>query len=180
MLKKELNVSIIASIVYIILGVVVVCNPAATLDVVGKTIAILSIIHGIAIAFISIQDIREDNNLVFGIISIVMGVLLLVYPSSLALFISLGIGIWYIVNSVTRIRLAIMLKDVKEVNWVLLLICSILTLIIGISFLFTPLASAIALTAVSGIMMIAYSIIDIAQIIFLKKHINEIEKAMAK
>ena len=177
-LKKELNISIITSIIYIILGIVVMCNPETTLDVVGKTIAILSILHGIAIAFINITNLREENTLVFGIISIVMGVILLAYPSSLSILISLGIGIWYIASSVTRIKFAVLLKDVKEVNWILILLGSILTLIIGISFIFTPLSSAVALTTVSGIMMIVYSVIDIFEIIFIKKHIKAIEKVL--
>ena len=177
-LKKELNISIITSIIYIILGIVVISNPEATINVVGKTIAILLMLHGIAIAFLSIRNLREENTLVFGIISIVMGVILLAYPSSLSILVSLGIGIWYIASSVTRIKFAVLFKDVPEMNWILVLIGAILTLIIGISFVFTPLSSAIALTTVSGIMMIVYSVIDILEIIFIKKHIKEIEKTL--
>ena len=175
-LKRELNVSIITSIVYVILGIVIVSNPEATLSIVGTTIAILAILYGIIVSIINIANIKEESRLIFGILLIVLGIALLIYPSSLSVLISLGIGIWYITSSVTRIKYSVLLKDIPEMNWVVLLVGAIITLIIGITFVFAPLASAVALTTFSGIMMIIYSVIDIVEVVFIKKNMKEIEE----
>ena len=178
--KKELNLSIIVSIIYAILGFIIVANPVTTLNIVSYTVSISAIIYGIVITIINVANFKEEGNLLFGILLLVMGIALLIYPSSLNVLISLGIGTWFIASSVTRIKFATLLKDVQGINWVLIIISAVITLMIGISFIFTPLVSAVTLTTVSGILMIVYSICDIFEIIFIKKHIKEIEKALKK
>ena len=177
-IKKELNISIISSIIYIILGIIIVLNPETTLNIVSTTISVLAIIYGMIMTIINIANIREEGNLIFGILLVVMGIALLIYPNSLNVLISLGIGIWFISSSVSRIKFAVLLKDIKELNWLIVLISAIITLLIGISFIFTPLSSAVALTTASAILMIVYSIIDIFEILFIKKNIKIIEKVL--
>jgi len=177
-MKKELNVSIIASIIYIILGFVIISNPQTALNIVSYTISISAIIYGIVITVINIANLKEEGNLLFGILLMVMGIALLIYPNSLNVLISLGIGIWFIASSVSRIKFATLLKDVQGINWIIILISAVITLMIGISFIFSPLASAVTLTTISGILMIAYSICDIFEIIFIKRNISDIEKAL--
>mgnify|MGYP002857755769 CR=1 FL=1 len=176
--KKELNFSLISSIIYIILGIVIISNPEETLSIVGKTVAILSIVYGSITTIINIVNIKQESSLLFGIFTIVMGIALLIYPNTLSILLSLGLGIWFIASSVTRLKFAVFLKDVREMNWLIVLAGSLITLIIGISFIFTPLASAVTLTTVSGIMMIVYSLIDIFEIIFIKRNIKAIEKVL--
>ena len=177
-IKKELNISILSSVIYIILGIIIISNPETTLNIVSISISVLAIIYGGAITIINITKLEKEGNLIFGILLVVMGIALLIYPNSLNILISLGVGIWFISSSVGRIKLAVMLKDVKEINWLIILITSIITLLIGISFIFTPLASAVALAIVTGILMIAYSVCDIFEIIFIKKNIETIQKAL--
>lgn len=179
-LKRELNVSIIVSIIYIILGIIIVSNPVTTLNIVSTSVAILSIIYGIIISIINIANIKEGDNLILGVLLIVLGISLLIYPTSLSILISLGVGISFISSSVNRIKFAVLIKDDKEFNWLIILFSAIITLLIGISFIFTPLLSAVALTAANGILMIVYSICDIIEIFFIKKNINVIETELEK
>lgn len=177
-MKKELNMSIILSIVYVILGVIIISRPETVITVIGKVVAILGIIYGIVITIMNISDLEEENTLLRGILAIVMGIALLIYPNSLSILISLGIGILFISSSVARIRFSVFLRKVPEVNWIIILVSSIITLLIGISFVFAPLASAVTLATVSGILMIVYSVIDIFEIILLKIKMKAIEKVL--
>ena len=43
-----------------------------------------------------------------------------------------------------------------------------------------PLTSALALTTVSGVLMLVYSVCDVFEIIFIKRHIKVIEKEIEK
>ena len=176
--KKELNISIVSSIVYIILGIVIVLHPETTLNVVSIAISILAIILGLIITIINITKLKGEGNPIFGILLLVLGISLLIYPNSLNVLISLGIGIWFITSSISRIKIAVMLKDVKEVNWLVILIVSIITLLIGITFIFMPLALAVTLATISGILMIAYSICDVFEILFIKKNMKVIQNTL--
>ena len=179
-IKKELNVSIISSIIYIILGIIIILYPLTALTTVSIIIAVLSMIYGVIIAAINISNLKNGGSPIFGIILIFIGVALLMYPRSLNILISLVVGFWFISSSINRIKLAIMVKGNKEVNWIVILLLGIITLLIGISFVFTPLASAVTLAVVSGILMIAYSICDIIEIVFIKKNIKTIQKEFKK
>ena len=178
--KKELNVSIVSSIIYIILGIVIVLNPEQTLKSIGIAIAWFSIIFGIIFTIINITKLKKEGSLLFGIILIVIGIALLIYPNSLNLLISLGVGIWFISSSVSRIKVAIMLKNAKEINWLIILIPAIITLTVGLAFVFAPLASAVTLAIITGVLMIVYALIDIFEIVFMKKNIKEIEKVLVE
>jgi len=177
-LKKELNFSIITSLVYIVLGGIIIFNPQTTLNIVGKIISVLAIVYGIIISIINIANLKEEGNLSFGILLIIMGVALLIYPNSLSILLSLGISIWVISSSVSRIKFAILIKEVKDVNWVGILVSAIITLIIGIAFIFTPLSTAVEVTIISGILMIAYALFDIFEVVSVKRNINKIEKVL--
>lgn len=179
-IKKELNVSIISSIIYIILGIVIIFNPITALRTISIIIAVLSMIYGVILAAINITDLKKGGSPILGIILVFVGIALLMYPNSLSILISLVVGFLFISSSINRIKLAIMVKGNKEVNWLVILILAIITLLIGISFVFTPLASAVTLAIVSGILMITYSIFDIIEIIFIKKNIKAIQKEFKK
>ena len=176
--KKELNFSIVSSIIYIVLGIIIIIYPEDALKSIGIAVAILAMIYGIIITVINITNLQNAGNPIFGILLIVTGAVLLMYPNSLGILLSLLVGIWFISNSVSRIKLAVMLKNVKGINWLLLLLISIITLLVGITFIFAPLASAITLAIIVGVLMIVYSVCDIVEIIFIKKNIKTIQKAL--
>ena len=54
-LKKELNISIITSIAYVILGIFVVTNPATAMNVAGIAFSIMAIVYGVIISIINIS-----------------------------------------------------------------------------------------------------------------------------
>ena len=142
--KKELNISMLSSLIYIVLGIVIISKPEETMSIVGKSVAILAIVYGVINTIINIVNIKEESSLLFGVFTIVMGIALLIYPNTLGILLSLGIGIWFIASSVTRLKFAVLLT----------------------------------LTTVSGVMMIGYSLIDIFEIIFIKRNIKAIEKVL--
>ena len=90
------------------------------------------------------------------------------------------LGIWFIMDSVLRIRLSLTLKDVKDSPWVLLLILSIISLICGIIFIINPLVTSEVLMMMFGALMTVYAISGMVDMIFFKKYINDIVKNFKK
>ena len=176
--KRELNLSIVTSLIFIALGVVIIAYPEKTIDITNMVFAALAIISGAVISIINIANFEEQGNLVFGILLVVIGIALLIYPNSINILIALGLGIWFISSSVNRIRFAVLLKKVQSIKWIKVLVSAIFTLAIGISFVFMPLASTIALTTVSGVLMIIYALIDLFGVFFIKKHMKTIETVL--
>lgn len=179
-IKKELNISILSSIIYIILGIIIVLNPEEALEGMSIVIAALLIAFGIMFIVINFKYLKRDGNILCGILLIVMGIALAIYPKSLNVLISLGVGTWFIAVSISRIKVATWLREITEVNWLMILIPAIFTLLIGIVFIFAPLTSAVTLAIITGSLMIVYSLCDLFEVLYIKKNIRSVQKALNK
>ena len=181
---KKLNsfiyTSLIISVLFILVGVGMLLFPEISLNIIAYSVAIIFILLGIALY------IRTDKYTIFidttliSILLIILGGIILLYPESFSLIIPLSLGIWIITDSIFKIRIALSLKDDKDIPWILLLILSMLSLICGVIFIIHPIASSKIITSTFGIIVICYAICDIVDMVMFKKYINDIVKTLKK
>ena len=181
---KKLNsfiyTSIIISILFLLVGVGMLLFPEISLNIIAYSVAIIFILLGIALC------IRTDKYTIFidttliSILLIILGGIILLYPESFSLIIPLSLGIWIITDSIFKIRIALSLKDDKDISWILLLILSMLSLICGVIFIIHPIASSKIITSTFGIIVICYAICDIVDMVMFKTYINDIVKTIKK
>ena len=103
--------------------------------------------------------------MVFGIGTIILGILTIVYRNEIGTLLRVLIGIWIIYSAMIRISLSLKLKSLNTGNvWIYSVLVAILMLICGIYAMFT--SNAIIITV--GLIILTYSILDIVEaIIFL-------------
>ncbi|MDO4394640.1 MAG: DUF308 domain-containing protein [Mycoplasmatota bacterium] len=181
MLKKInnfINSSILVSVLFILLGLGMILFPNISLTVVAYSIAIMFIVLGIYFCVIDYRFFLDT--LVVGILTLVLGILLLVNPSWLSNLIPMVMGVWFIVDSILKIRISLTCKEYDDVPWVMLLILSIISLICGILFILHPLITSNIVMTLLGVIIVVYAISDIADMIVAKKYINEIAKGIKK
>lgn len=186
MLKKLNNFitsSIFISILFIFLGIVMIIFPSASLRIFSLILALVLIINGIYLIVLDI-NIRSMfmvlDTFPSGTISSLLGVLMLIYPSTLSIIIPITLGSWFILNSIFKMRIAFYLKDIEDVPWLVTLIMAILSIVCGIILILNPIKSSITITLFLGIMIIIYSISDIADMIILKKYIRRLVKHLKR
>ena len=142
--------------------------------------SIYIILHGIILIVLDIKSsmyyIPMDLMLV-GILSVVLGIILLLKPNILSTLFTIAIGVWIILSSINSLKMAIALRD-QDVPWVLLLLFGIIDLILGIVVVFNPFTASISLMIFIGIMLIVHSIIDIVDIVIIKRDAKKISKAI--
>ena len=117
-MKKKLNeiiyASIVMSVFFLVMGILLVVNPEISLDVISYMIATFLIINGI---FLFVLDFKLGGLLIFfdniisGVISVVLGILVLINPSLVSTFIPVVVGIWFIIVSIFKIRLSLLFDD---------------------------------------------------------------------
>lgn len=183
-MKKKINKfiysSIITAIFFIIIGVLLVINPKMSLDVLSYVISIFLILNGIVLFAL---DYRLGGYLIFfdnvisGILSLILGVLLLLNPKTLTVFIPLVFAIWFIITAVFKLRLSSLLDGG---NKVFSIIIAILTIICGILLIAKPYTGAVTIMFATGIVLIIYSVMDVIDMVLLKKHISDVEKNIKK
>ena len=182
-LNKLINSSIGFSILFIILGITLIMFPKTSLEIISYIISVLLIINGIYLIILEFQAgsrfVPLDTSL-SGILSILFGIIMLIYPNMLTIMIPVILGTYFILASIFKIKLAIGLKNMENAPWLLSLILAILSIACGLILIIDPISSSITLTLFAGIMIIIYSISDIIDMIVFKKNIKKIEKYFKK
>ncbi len=178
MRKKNFNLSLITSIVFVILGLFLFIRPDATITtisyIMGGVLLILGIISIIRY-FKSDYGINAlDFDLVYGVLVIIAGFYLIFNPTMLASLFPFILGIWIIINSVTKFQYSLLLKKMGKSDWKYTLLISFLTFAWGVVLLINPLESVLVITQIIGIFIIIYAVLDIIDNFILKKNEDEI------
>lgn len=176
-MNHTLWISIISSIIFIIFGIILTTHPETSLTIIAYTISILLIGNGVYQLIMGYSTVSFSllDGFTGGILSIILGILILLKPLALSIVIPIAIGLWFIISSSYKLRISLALRSVNESIWLLTFVMSILMMICGIILIFNPLSGLITITKLIGILIIIYSIIDIIEAIIIKKNIDYLD-----
>ncbi len=173
-LKKAGWTSILTSLVLAIIGIVMIYNPQTTMQFISTILGIFFIIMGI-IKLINYFVTKGNsslftNDIAWGIISIIIGLVVIIYSSTIENIFRIMIGIWIIYSGFTRLNLSFKLKSVSQKVWAFVLILSVLMIIGGLYVTFYT--GALILTL--GVIILIYSIMDIIEGFIFMRNIKEL------
>ena len=168
-LKKSGYASIVESIIFAILGIVLIIKPEETVKLISYILGAGFIIVGIYKIINYIQMKGKDElynyNLIYGVMGIVIGLIAIIYSSTIGAIFRIIVGIWIIYSSVVRASASIKLRALKSNIWIYTLIISIVMFICGLYIALNE--GTIVITV--GILMLVYAVMDIIEnIIFLR------------
>lgn len=172
--KKTGWISILESIIFAILGAIVIWKPEGTVKVISYILGIIFIVIGIykIINYFSAKGRYDFYNydLIYGLMACVLGIVTIAYSNTIGTIFRIAIGIWIIYSSFIRMSLSVKLKALKLNIWGYSLCLAIVMFVCG---LYITLNSGAVIVTI-GIMMIVYSIIDIIEDIIFMKNVKEI------
>lgn len=148
----------LTAIVFIILGIVLLARPTATLIVVCRFIGFAVLISGIGMLITAIADhSRSSANLAAAVVMICVGLLIAANPAVLASFLPIVIGILIIAGSVATIMQATHgFGSGREVR----IAMSVISLILGIMIVAAPFTAAAFVVRIIGIALIYTGIMN--------------------
>ncbi|MBQ9833804.1 MAG: DUF308 domain-containing protein [Bacilli bacterium] len=175
LLQKIFNIyvcqSLISSVIIFVLGLVFLFNPTIATRTVEVVTSIILIVLGIGSTFnyFSKATLKIFNfNLLYGIVSIVLGLLILINPFTLVNIITIIFGAWLCVSGLVKVNYAFNFKKVKEDSWLLTFVIGILTLIFGIVVIVNPFIN-LYLTQVLGLFISIYAVLEFTETVLLKQ-----------
>lgn len=172
-LKKDAWESILAAIVFLLIGILVVNNPETVVLTVSYVIGgIFALVGILKVISYFVEKGNEDffnYDLVFGIIALITGIIFITQASLLNTLFRVMIAIWLIYSGLIRGTTALKLKKYDVSSWWFILITAILMVIAGI---YVISYSGIVVASL-GILMIAYAIIDLINGIIFVIDINK-------
>lgn len=173
-LKKNTLISIVSSLVFLLVGLILVLNPSTVLTIVTYSIGGIFILVGlikIVLYFIHKKDIDIYNfEMIFGMFLIVIGVFVITCSNTIEALFRIGIGIWIIYSGIMKFVFSIRLKNIDLRIWPILLIMAILMILTGIYVLVTTGSLIISM----GAIIIVYAIMDLIHSLIFYFNINKL------
>lgn len=174
-LNKYLNSGIILTIVFLLVGGILIVKPDISFNIISYLIGASLVVSGI---YLFIIDSKTNNIFInvflYAILLTLIGILIILNPVTLKVILPIFLGLWFLISGIFKIRLDIYMKD--ESYFILSLITNIITVICGVILLINPVESVSAITISLGIIIVVSSISSLIDIIIFKKNINSVVK----
>lgn len=172
-LKKSGVTSIVESIVFAILGIILIIKPDTVMSIIAYIIGAIFIAAGVIkiLSYVHEKGQKDLYNyeLIFGIMAAVVGVVVIIHGNAISQIFGIIIGMWIIYSSVVRFSSALKLKSTNSNIWLYSVIISIAMFLLG---LYMVLGNGAVIVTI-GIIMLVYSILDIIENVIL---INNVKK----
>lgn len=173
LLKKSGWMSIAESLVFAILGIILIWQKDAIMSMIAYILGAVFILLGIIKVINYVQTKSKSDlynyELIYGIMAVIIGIVIMVYSSTISKIFGIIIGMWIVYSSVVRASSALKLKQIKSNIWIYSLVIAVIMLICGLVVIF----NTGAIPATIGAIMITYAILDIIEnVIF----INNVKK----
>ncbi len=174
LLKRTGWSNILVSLIFAILGIILIAQPDAAVKVVTTTLGLSFIIVG-AIKIVEYFSTKVDNDLVnydliYGIIAVVIGLITMIYSNAVEFMFRIMLGIWIMYSGAIRLSLAIKLKKINSPAWGYAFAIAIIIILGGIIVTFAKDAVVVAI----GIITLVYSILDLIEGIIFLQNVNKI------
>jgi uncharacterized membrane protein HdeD (DUF308 family) len=171
---------LINGIIFLIAGFIVFSNPFSSYVLLSIFFSITFFITGIFEIIFAVSNRRNHSgwgwSLASGIIDLVLGIILMLYPAVSMAVIPLFLAFWFMFRGIALIGFSIQLSSDKIPNWGWVLIGGIGLVIISIFILDNP---ALGVAAVLGLMAAAFWVAGVFSIVFAFR-LKSVKKEMKK
>lgn len=180
-LKNFYKSTVITSILLFIFGLLLIFKSEIALFTISYVVGTVLIAIGIMgfIEYFTYKTSLASFYIIYGVISIILGVVIILKPDIIANMIPIVIGLGIIINSVIKLRYSLDLKQYGSDKWFLVMIAAIISTFCGVIITFNPFAGAVIITKMIGVFICVYSIIDIISMRNLKKDVKDIKDTIA-
>ncbi len=165
MFKRMRNTLIMISILYLLIGIIMLLYPARVSDLICYFVGIMFLFIGIAGIVMYVKDEVKtpfsSASLIISIIFGALGIYIILNPQKFASFIPLIIGIFLIFDSVSKLSSAFDLKKFGYSNWWGMLVVAFIVLVCGLVLIMNPFGAIQVTIMIIGSMLIFDAISNI-------------------
>ncbi|HOO27268.1 MAG TPA: DUF308 domain-containing protein [Lachnospiraceae bacterium] len=183
MVKKMKINTFLVSLLYVVLGVIMILFPKTTMKTICYIFAGILILIGLVYTFSyfkrNIVESYYRYDLVYGLVTILCGVLVISKVDLLIDLIPIVMGLLIFGNGIIKLQHAIDLKRVDFSGWFYVLIFSLLCISIGAVLIVQPAFIAETVTMIIGISFTFSGITDLITLLLLSKKIKDFKNGKA-
>jgi len=175
LIKTSYKMSMIYSIVFILIGLLLFLDPAGFVELISYMIGMLLLIIGTnnVLNYSRNRDLAVNKTLlVVGVILFIIGIFLIVKPTFIGKIVPSIIGVCLIIKAIEKLMYLSYISDKNSEQYMISLISGIIIMIAGIFLLFNPLSGTLIVTQIIGVIIVVYSVMDIIEKIKYKNMFN--------
>ncbi len=178
-IKKYEGCSIIVSILMICLSLFLMFKPLESLEVFTVIFAIIILLSGLGY-LISYFTISKESrlfsiDLLLGLVTIISGIMLLVYKKDVINVFPIILGIWIIISNLFKLQLSINLSLFLDNAYLGLVLITILMIVFGLLLIINPFASFMTITVTAGILLLITEVINLIESIYVIIKLNRVK-----
>lgn len=174
MAKSSGWLAILESLIIGALGAILIWNPEGIMRVIFYVVGIFLMVKGVykIVNYFAVHGRYDyyNNDLLYGIIALVFGVIAVVLWEQLTGAIGIVVGAWMVYGSLVRMNTAIKLHAAGVKEWFYVLLLSLVMLALGIYMI----VSVGVVVAVVGWVMVAAAVIGIIEDIMFLRHVDAV------
>lgn len=182
LMKKFFRSSLITSLFLIALGLLLIFQTDAVIYSISYIIGGILIALGVVGIIKFIQSTNNEQkaelDIVYGIISVILGIVVIKNPEAIASIIPAILGISIVISSATKLQYAFELKANGNNLWKTTMVISIISTLCGIVLLFNPFKALTSFTQVVGIFIVIYAVLDMISTFTIKRNVKIFQKTM--
>ena len=179
-MKRIYRSSLLTSIVSAFVGLMLIIASTEIIIAISYSVGAVLIALGIIGIISYIRELNteesEQLDLVYGIITIILGAIVIRNPEAIASIIPIVFGLVMIISSSVKINYALNMKNKNNEVWKTTLILALLTTLCGVILIFRPFEGADLIAKIIGAIILSYAILDIISTITIKRNIKRIHK----
>lgn len=182
MMSKFFKSSILGSLALVILGILLIFQSEATIISISYTIGGILVAIGVLAILKYLKNSKSQINsgldIVYGVVTVILGVIVISNPAAIASIIPFVVGFIIIINSARKLQYSIELKNNENELWKSTMIIAFITTICGVVLVINPFKGVVFITKIVGILITLYSVLDIISTITIKNTLKEIHSAI--
>lgn len=182
--KKLKTYTFLVSILYVIMGLIMLLNPKFVCDAVNYIVGILILLYGVIyiVKFLGKNDFNNLSkfNLLAGLLCIVFGVYILLNPTLLLSIIPFAAGMLILLDGFGKLKSALDLKKIGYIKWWVSLIFSLLFIGLGVYMIFQSFKVTELVVRIIGGVLIVDALSDIWTYFCYKKCSKKIDKIVVE
>lgn len=157
---------IVMSVLFCVLGVVLLFTPDVSALWIGRLLGIGLILFG-AIKLVGyfsrdLFRLAFQYDLAFGLLLMVLGIVTLSHPGDALSFLCVMFGIPVLADGLFKIQIAMDSRQFGIRNWWLVLVLAALTCVVGVVLVFRPMTGVRALTALMGLSLLCDGVLNLS------------------
>lgn len=152
---------LIASVGLFTLGIILLFIPGGTITTILRIVGILIALFGGYIIYNSTKT--NKNELVYGILIALLGIIFIASPDTIAGIIPFILGVIMIINSIAKLQLLSISMNNDKKSYMIPMLANVIMLILGIILVINPFSGAKAMIRIIGIFLIVFSSLDVLE-----------------